>query len=86
MKQRIFLIMITLVSFTACKKKDCWKCTAEEVGGAASILPGSKSVSDSTVCGKTEEEIRKYEQEKTGTFTYEEAGQTHTLVSKVTCN
>lgn len=81
-----FILPLLIISFGAsCKKKDCWKCTAEEVGGAASILPGSKSVTDSTICGKTEEEIRKYEQEKTGTFSYEEDGKTYTLTSKVTC-
>ena len=86
MKKNMFPLLLIIALCGACKKKDCWKCTAEEVGGAASILPGSKSVTDSTVCGKSEEEIRKYEQEHTGTFPYEEDGKTYTLTSKVTCD
>ena len=86
MKKLALPLLLLIALGVSCKKKDCWKCTAEEVGGAATILPGSKSVTDSTICGKTEEEIRKYEQEMTGTFPYEEDGQTYNLTRKVTCD
>jgi hypothetical protein len=84
--KKLLLLLALIAIYTSCKKKDCWTCTAEETGGAATILPGSKSVTDSTVCDKSEEEIRKYEQEMTGTFPYEENGQTYTLTRKVTCD
>lgn len=86
MKKSLLLIFVVSVSLIACKKKDCWKCTAEEKGGAATILPGSKSVTDSTICGKTEEEIRKHEQEMTGDFPYEEDGKAYILTRNVKCN
>lgn len=84
--KKIILSLLVITVYTSCKKKDCWKCTAEETGGAATILPGSKSITDSTVCGKTGEEIKKYEQEMTGTFSYDENGQTYSLTRKVTCD
>ncbi len=86
MKKLILFSFLAVASMSACKKKDCWKCTIEETGGAATILPGSKSVTDSTVCDKSEEEIRKYEAEVTGDFPYEEDGQTYTLTRRVKCN
>ena len=85
MKKTLFLIFLVSASLTACKKKNCWKCTTKEVGGAATILPGSQATSKSTVCDKTEEEIRQWEKDNTGTETYEENGQQYTLTATTIC-
>ncbi len=86
MKKYILFSFLVIASMISCKKKDCHKCSIEERGGAATVLPGAKSVTDTTICGKTAEEVAKYEQEMTGDFPYEEKGQTYTLSRNVNCD
>lgn len=60
MKKIAVLIIITLIS-TSCQKKYCWKCTisSQANGGLSS------STTTTTVCDKTESEIRDYEKAAT---------------------
>jgi hypothetical protein len=64
MKKIAVLLIITLIS-ASCQKKYCWKCTisSQANGGAGS------SKTTTTVCDKTESEIRDYEKSATMTTT-----------------
>ncbi len=60
MKKIAVILRITLIS-TSCQKKYCWKCTisSQANGGLSS------STTTTTVCDKTESEIRDYEKAAT---------------------
>lgn len=51
--KKVLLLLILGVSLTSCKKKPCWECRAIHFGNPSDI--------STTVCDKTEEEIRQYE-------------------------
>lgn len=55
--KKVLLLLILGGSLISCKKKPCWECLTKDYD-----KPSTPTTS--TVCDKTEEEIRQYEKDK----------------------
>jgi hypothetical protein len=62
--KKLILPLITILSFTSCERKQCWKCT---VSSQAPGYVGTLTQTTTTVCDQTQTEIENYE--KAGTMT-----------------
>ncbi len=55
------LLAASVLLFSACQKKYCWQCNTYVIGSKG--LGSNKNPIKSTVCDKTEKQIRQYEQD-----------------------
>ena len=62
--KKLILTLITILTFTSCERKQCWKCT---VSSQAPGYVGTLTQTTTTVCDQTQTEIENYE--KAGTMT-----------------
>lgn len=63
MKKLIFTL-VTILTFTSCERKQCWKCT---ISAQAPGYVNTLTQTTTAVCDKTQTEIENYE--KAGTMT-----------------
>jgi hypothetical protein len=79
----LLLIAITM-SMGACKRNGCWKCTTKALNSEGVRFSGAAA--KSTECGLNEVEIRKLEEERSGTHTFTNSnGETTTSKVVTTC-
>lgn len=84
MKKTISLLLLAaVVTFGACRKSGCWKCTTTQTNNEGPLFSGAAA--KFTECDKTEAEIRLLEQERSGTQTHTSNGVTHTSTATTTC-
>ena len=62
--KKLILTLITILAFTSCERKQCWKCT---ISSQAPGYVNTLNQTTTTVCDQTQTEIENYE--KAGTMT-----------------
>ncbi len=84
MKQTTSLLLLAVaITFGACKKNGCWKCTTKQTNNQAVLFSGAAA--RFTECGKTEAEIRQLEKDRSGTQLHTSNHVTHTSIATTTC-
>lgn len=81
---KILALIIICIAFNSCAKEYCWKCTTTVRYYAGSSTP-STGESSLQVCDKTQDEIRKYEQDNSGSKQGRSGNVVVTIITTVKC-
>lgn len=82
-KTTSLLLLAVAITFGACRKAGCWKCTTRQANESGPGVSGAAA--KFTECDKNEVEIRQLEKERSGTQTTTINGKTHTSTVITTC-